>query len=266
MAIGLITRALNILELLAENSEGLGVLDIAEALAIPKSGAHRLLAELVDNGFVRQDSSRGRYALSSRLFSLGCRQLASLGVTDFAQPVLDRLAAKTGSLVRLAVRDGGQLVYALKAQGARGGLRYDPDMGQICPLFCTATGHAFLSCFPDNEALDRVARQGLNMLSGYGPNAPRSPEALLARIRRARKDGYAVVVEASTPGASAAASPVRHPASGTPIGVVSIAGPAVQFDEQNLRAHAASLVEAAGELGATAPVSQSLSRASVAVM
>lgn len=261
LATGLVTRALTILELLSESEDGLGVLEVADALGIPKSGAHRLLGELAENGFVRQDATRGRYVLTARLFSLGCRQMAHLGVTDFAQPVLDRLAAATESLVRLAVLDGDNLVYALKAQGARSGLRYDPDMGQVCPLFCTATGHALLSCFSDEEALDRVVRQGLNMLTGFGPKAPRSLETLLAHIRLAREDGYAVVVDASIMGASAAAAAVRHPVHGDPVGVVSIAGPSVQFDEARLRSYADDLQAAARELETAAPVSQSLSRA-----
>ena len=48
---------------------------------------------------------------------------------DIAQPVIDRLADTTPELVRLAIVDGDRLTLVAKAQGAKSGLRYDPDMG-----------------------------------------------------------------------------------------------------------------------------------------
>jgi DNA-binding IclR family transcriptional regulator len=43
--------------------------------------------------------------------------------------VINRLAQETEELVRLAVVDGERLTLVAKAQGARSGLLYDPDMG-----------------------------------------------------------------------------------------------------------------------------------------
>jgi len=82
------------------------------------------------------------------------------GIVDIAQPLLDRLAATSGELVRLSIVDGDRLTWVARAQGARRGLRYDPDMGMDATLSCTATGHAWLLTMTDEEALQRVARQG----------------------------------------------------------------------------------------------------------
>jgi DNA-binding IclR family transcriptional regulator len=114
---------LGILECLARNARGLALQEIAGQLDIPKSAAHRILGELARRRYVRQDPATGRYLLTTRLTSLGFRYLADSGVVDIAQPVLDRLAAETGELVRLGIIDGDRQTWVAKAQGARSGLR-----------------------------------------------------------------------------------------------------------------------------------------------
>lgn len=89
MAGSLIERALGLLELLASDARGLPLQQLADRLDIPKSAAHRMLAELIRLGYVRQDDDTSRYRLSTRLAALGFRFLASSGVVDLVQPVLD---------------------------------------------------------------------------------------------------------------------------------------------------------------------------------
>ena len=55
MAGSLIERALGLLELLASDARGLPLQQLADRLDIPKSAAHRMLAELIRLGYVRQD-------------------------------------------------------------------------------------------------------------------------------------------------------------------------------------------------------------------
>ena len=48
-----------IIELLADGASEMPLGEIAERLDLPKSGAHRLLATLVDLGWAEQDRERG---------------------------------------------------------------------------------------------------------------------------------------------------------------------------------------------------------------
>ena len=241
-------RAFGVLELLASHPAGLPLHQIAESVDIPKSAAHRLLAALAGRGYVRQDAETGRYLLTTKLVSLGYRYLALAGVVDTVQPTLDRLAQETGELVRLGVIDGDRQTWVAKAQGARSGLRYDPDMGMEAPLASTASGHAWLACLTDEQAVELVARQGFRPAEAQGPNAPRTIEALLARLAAARRRGYAWVVESSAPGMSAMAAAVRHPVTGGVVGVVSVAGPSVRLTEARMHELAPRVLAAAAEL------------------
>ena len=159
MAGSQIERVFSVLESLTSDPRGLPMQALAEQLDIPKSATHRLLAELIRLGYVRQNPENLRYHLSTKLVAMGFRYLSSSGA-DIVQPVLDRLAQETGELVRLGVIEGERQTWIAKSQGARSGLRYDPDMGRDAPLFYTASGHAWLACMSDAEALSLVERQG----------------------------------------------------------------------------------------------------------
>src|SRR5207249_6729389 len=111
--------------------------------------------------------------------SLAFTFLAGSGITDFAQPLLDRLARESGELVRLAMIDGRELVWVAKAQGSPSGLRYDPDMGQVGRLSCSASGHAWLSCLSGEDVRTVVGKQGCGLRKDYGARGDERWRALL---------------------------------------------------------------------------------------
>ncbi|SDS14963.1 IclR family transcriptional regulator [Pseudomonas oryzae] len=255
MAGSQIERALSLLESLTTDPGGVQMQALADQLQIPKSATHRMLAELIRLGYVRQDPQTSRYQLSTKLVALGFRYLANSGA-DVVQPILDRLAEETGELVRLGVIDGERLTWIAKSQGARGGLRYDPDMGRDAPLSSTASGHAWLASMSDAEALAKVAQQTPVDPAELGPNAPRSEAALLARLQLARAHGYAWVMESSAVGTAAMASVIRHPRDGHPIGVLSLAGPSARLGEARMHQLAPRLLEAGEELSQASQASE----------
>lgn len=254
-----LARGLKVLELLAGRPEGMPLSAVAAEAGLPLSATHRLLAELVQLGHVRQLREQGDYVLTIRLVSLGLAFLSASGVVDVAQPLLDALAQTSRELVRLAVVDGDELVFVAKAQGARSGLRYDPDMGLSVPLSCSAAGHAWLATMSDEEALQRVARQGFGDQKDFGPRAPTTVAALLGHLRAARKRGYSTIVEVFAPGMSAMGAAVRAP--GQPaIGVVTIAGPAVRLTEARMAELGPDLVATAQEVMAASRASRLFAR------
>lgn len=245
---GAIARTLKVLELLAHNAHGLHLSEIAERLHVPQSATHRILSSLVEQGYVRQPRSHRAYCLTVKVASLGFTFLAGSGVTNLAQPILDRVAAEVGELVRLAMVDGRQLAWVAKAQGLAHGLRYDPDMGQVARLSCSASGQAWLSCLPEDEAIALVEQQGYGSRQAFGPRAPQTRHALLRALRLARRRGFAVTVQTYAPWMSAVAAPVRQDQGGEVIGAVVIAGPAIRLSEELMTGFAPRLIEAADEM------------------
>ena len=245
---GQIERSLAVLELLTLHAAGLGLFEIADQLHIPRSATHRILAVLAARGYVRQDRYHGAYRLTAKVASLGFTFLARSGVTDLAQPVLDRLARDSGELVRLAIVDEQSLTWVAKAQGSPHGLRYDPEMGQVARLSCSANGVAWLLCLSDEAALALVEAQGFGMPADYGPRAPRTPAAFLKLLRQARKRSYSEMVQTFAPGMAAMAAPIRHAVTSDVMGTVSIAGPHLRLTDQHRQQLVPALLDAAKEL------------------
>jgi IclR family acetate operon transcriptional repressor len=77
----------------------------------------------------------------------------------------------SGELVRLALVDGDRLTFVAKAQGARAGLRYDPDMGIDVRLSCSAGGHAWLMTL-EERATELVARRASAAPRSTAPRRP----------------------------------------------------------------------------------------------
>ena len=254
---GIMERTLAILELLVSNPDGLPVSTIADNLDMPASAAHRLLKGLSQLGYVRQIRSQGDYALTIRLAALGLNFLGKTGVTDIAQPTLDRLASVSHELVRLSVIDYPNLVWVGVAQGATGGLRYDPgqDQGSVAHLASTAGGLAWLSTLSDDEALKLIAAQGIAPPHGAGRHAPRSMADVMAAIEETRKRGYSISIDSFHAGMAAMAVPIRREPEGSPIGCLSIAGPSVRFTAERMEELLEPLQEAASEIGGASEAS-----------
>jgi len=253
-------KSLAILELLVEHPEGMQVSTIARALDIPVSGVHRTLRELARLGYVRQQRDQGDYALTIRLAAMGLGFLGRSGVTDIAQPILDRLAQVSGELVRLSVLDGQGLVWVAVAQGATVGLRYDPgrEQGVRVHPASSAGGQALLSTMTDDEVLALVGETGLRAAGmAEAPAAPTTITELLETIAETRARGYSVAVNTYIEGMGAMAVPVRAGgvADGRVLGCLSIAGPAVRLPQARMEELAPALFDAAAELGAAAPAS-----------
>lgn len=246
-------RGLEILEHLTHHPDGLPLSLIANELDLPLGGCHRLLTQLQRLGYVRQVRDHGDYVLTTKVVSLGLRFLSAGGIVEMAAPVLERLAATSGELVRLSVVDGDRLTWVAKSQGQRQtGQRYDPDMGQDVMLSCTSSGHAWLMTLSDERALELVSRQGFGKPSEYGPQAPTTIKALLGFLHAARVRGHAMIDEVFAPGMAAIAAPVMR--RGQAIGVISIAGPRTRLTQERMLALAPQLLAGAAELG---PVSDS---------
>ena len=244
---GSLEKSLAILEFLTSHPEGAALATIATRLNQARSGCHRTLNELVRYGYVRQMPQRGDYALTTKIASMGMSFLSKSGVIDIAQPLINRLAAKTEELVRLAIVDTERLTLVAKAQGAKSGILYDPDMGIDLKLSCSAAGHAWLMTLSEDKAIEAVSRQGIGDREHFGPNAPATIRALVKMLHEHRKRGFTMLIDVYAPGMSAMAAPVQRRGEAA-TGVVVIAGPSIRLTQKRMLHFGPDLLNTAGEL------------------
>ena len=259
---GATEKSLAILEYLVAYPDGVSLGRIATELNQLRSGCHRALHELIRMGYVRQLPQRGDYSLTTKLASMGLSFLSKSGVVDVSQPIINRLAQATGELVRLAIVDGERLTLVAKAQGARSGLLYDPDMGIDLRLSCSAAGHAWLMTLPEDAAIEYVSRQGLGKPQNFGPNAPTSIKALMKMLDEHRKRRFSIIQDVYAAGMSSMAAPVQRAGEPT-TGVIIVAGPSARLSQQRMLKFGPTLLACADELSISGPASPLLKSANV---
>ncbi len=249
-------RCLSIVQLLVEEAGEMQLGEIALKLGLPKSGVHRLLGALIDQGWVEQDAQSSAYRMTMRLTILGQRLYSATGIPDICQPLLDELAAQTREFVRLAVIDAHALVWVADAQGARGGLMYQPLLTtNTVPLHATASGKSWLARLPRSQARDLVGRNGgFGEPGQYGPNAIRSFDQLFAELDLTAARGFGVAISEAEPGVTAVAAAICSGVDGAPVGSVSVAGPGVRLGDARIAEFGSLVIEVARQLSELWPL------------
>ena len=100
-------KALDILELLADEADGLTQTGIAEAVGRNVSQIYRVLATLERRGYVSRDDRSGRYLLSMALFDLAHRHPPLRGLVQLAAGPMRALADEIRQSCNLSVDDAG---------------------------------------------------------------------------------------------------------------------------------------------------------------
>lgn len=97
-----VERLVGILRLFSEESETLGVKEIAERLALPPSSVHRTLEPLVALGLVERAPLR-RYRIGTELYRIAARIETRFELIATAKPLVAELAAESGETCLLGL-------------------------------------------------------------------------------------------------------------------------------------------------------------------
>lgn len=251
----MIDRVLDLLDLLADYPAGLPVSEVARRLGASKSETFRVLAIMARRDFVSQDAETQRYRLSVRTAALALRFFGSSGLVDVCQPVLDRLAARTGELVRLAVVENGELFFIANAQGALDGIRFDPDLGRKpASLHGTANGRAWLATLDPHEAEALVVERGFSTPEPPLRTTVTDLDSLRAALATVRRTGFATSFEETIKGLVTVSTAIQPRGSQQAVGCVSFAGPIFRIGDQQIAELVPDLKSAAQQLAAIWPI------------
>lgn len=236
--------ALQILTLLSQQSAPLGAASIARALGIPRSTTYRILAVLLELGFIARIEEDHRYALGVAAFELGfaySRQgpLHWLGASSLA-----RLVEQTGHNGHFAVLHGSDVLYVVEER-APGRPSLITDVGVRLPAHLTASGLAMLATLATNQlAALYPERHTFVQRSDRGP---RSLSDLRALLREVRERGYGIEDGLVTPGyASIACAVCDH--AGHPVAALTLTFPSHALDDRARDALAGQIATAAAQL------------------
>lgn len=236
-----VDRALDVLEALVTQGNS-GVTDIVRATGLPLGTAHRLLATLVERGYVRQDADR-RYVIGPAALRLVDPSRQAIAVTGASY--IRRLTAQFEETANLAVRDGVDMVYVAQSPSPHS-LRIFAEVGRRVPMYRTAVGKAVLATYDDRSVEEILAHQTMTVATEHTiTDIP----AMLAELARVRAQGFAIDEQEQEIGVRCVAAAVPTSA-GPSYAALSVSGPTERFSLDAAHAAGASVHDRAEELGA----------------
>jgi DNA-binding IclR family transcriptional regulator len=199
-----LSRAIRVLELLADEPSGLTLSELTGQTDIPKSSLFRILATLEHSGCVQLAESTKRYRMGLKLWELGSAYIEHSDLDSAATPHMEELAQACGESVFLGMLDGTDVVYVRRIESPRS-ITVVRKLGHRAPIYCTATGEAMLAFLPDAQANEIVENL---RLEAHTPQTNTSRRELRRRLEVIRKDGVAVVDGEFNPRLLCVAAPV----------------------------------------------------------
>jgi len=224
-----VRRALDIINIISSHKDGIGVTGISRQMDINKSSVHRILATLVQYGYVEQDNETSRYKLGYKFLELSSKLLESIDLRKAAQPFLQELERETNEVIHLVVYDQREVIYIEKLEGTET-LRMHSKVGRRAPLHCTAVGKAILAHLPLHVVHETIERMELAV---HTEHTITNKEELLKELAQVKERGYALDLEENEYGIRCVAVPIFDHL-GNVAAAVSVSGPTIRMTDQRI--------------------------------
>jgi DNA-binding IclR family transcriptional regulator len=221
------TRLIALFEALATLEEGISLAELSTTIAAPKSSLLGLLRSMVALGYM--EHSRGLYRLGPKTFRLAADILAIRRFPNLVRPILQELAAKSGETVFLVVLDRAaqRMTYA-DIIDSPNPVRYTVPTGTTRPLYVSAGGQMLLAYQEPAWADSYIGAASLAKLT---ERTITDPEALRERLAAIRRDGFAISIGETVPGAAGVAAPIFN-ADGSVSAGLLIGAPIDRFEQE----------------------------------
>lgn len=251
-SIQVLARVNRLLDTIAAHDEPISLKTLSSATGLHPSTAFRILASLIEHGFVERSES-GSYRLGVKLLQLGNRVHGRLDMRREARPLMERLRDQTGETVNLCIREGDDVVYVERAVAPRL-MRVEQVIGGRAPLHVTAAGKLFLAESGTAACREYAIRTGLLPRTAQSIS---DPEALCQALEAIRIAGYALDEQEAETGVSCIGAPV-YDASNRLVAGLSLSAPAERYQALWIPwiLHAAAAISSRlGYCGALNPIS-----------
>lgn len=231
-------RLFGALEYLADNGPS-GLTDVAGALQLNKSTAHRIMASLEYMGYVKQSGSNQRYEATMKVAELGRRIMENTDISEKVRPHLMRLSEKTGETVHFVKLDGTDVVYIDKVEAKSAGMRMESRVGLRIPFYRSAVGKAIAAAMPEPDVRKLWDAASIERTTPYTITDYGEFQEALAEVRR---KGYALDNEENEQGVRCIG--VCLVLSGrTPRYAISISVPISRMDNDRIRELSGEILE-----------------------
>lgn len=212
-----VEKAFQILRAFEARERSLSLTEISELTGLDKSTAQRFTYTLAALGYLHKDAEARRYTISPKVMSLGMIYLRTDPFVERARHQLYELNKVLDATVNMTVLDGTDVIYVVRYPG-RQVVTVDVILGMRRPAFCTASGRAILSTMTEDEVASFLGR---SKLVAYTEHTKTRPKDVMAEVRKARLQGFALTEQETSIGDISIAAPV-HKADGSSTAAVNL--------------------------------------------
>ncbi len=201
-----VSRALDILEVLADSGGEMKLNEISAATGLNVSTCHHLLTTLAERGYVSQNPRGRTYFVGNRILELSVTRSRQFNLVDLALPELKILSQQTQETICLAEMRVYNLTTLTMIESPHA-VRVGTDtVGRSNAAHATAIGKAILAWLPETEIARVIAEKGLTK---FTENTLTNISDLMENLRHVRRNGFAVDKEEFQQGVMCIGSAVR---------------------------------------------------------
>jgi DNA-binding IclR family transcriptional regulator len=225
--VGSVRRGLRVLEVVAENPDGIPAKAVARRLGMPLSTIYHLLNTLVAEGYVVHLEESSGYGLGYKIPTLYRSFRQKLAVTPALASAVAQVHQRAHAAAYYAVYRDTDIVVAHVADAPETP-RVEPlDVGFNDAAHALAFGKVMLASMPSADREQYLDEHGL---PAFTERTTTEPPSLERELRDVARRGIATDIEEFRPGLACVAAPVLG-LDGTVVGCVSISVPAATMEE-----------------------------------
>lgn len=224
-----VDRALTLLEVIAEEADGLTLSAIAERSGLNPSTCHHLISTLVKRGYLTHLSRSHGYALGSKIREINDAVERDLEPSVLLREDVKALGARLGHGIQLAVLSDTSLMTKLSFASPTQAVDEPDELEKMTALHATATGKSILAWIPDTELVRVISANGLN---AYTSKTITSLSGVVENLRWVRRRKFAMDDEEFREGIVCIGSSIRKK-GGEVVAAISVTMPAAQATEDH---------------------------------
>jgi IclR family pca regulon transcriptional regulator len=224
-----LAKGLAVLASFGEQRPTMTLSQAAAASDLSRATARRVLLTLSELGYVAR--SGRNFSLAPRILELGFAYLSTQSWIDRAEPLMKELSHALQESCSAAILQGLEIVYVARMPAPHRIMSTTIAVGTRLPAFHTSLGRIQLGYLTDDELAAWVSRGNI---ARHTPRTIVDPEALIARIKADRAQGYSIVDEELERGLRALAVPIVT-RSGDNVGAINLSAHSSRASRNDLR-------------------------------
>lgn len=147
-----VDNAMDLLEVLCEEDEGVRISYLSEKLGMNKTSVFRLLATFENRGYVEKIKGSGKYSLGISAYEMGQKFLSRMNILRKARPVMEKLAREINEAIYLVIRRDDQGLF-LDVADTTHQVKIISLVGKKYPLKSFSAGQVILAGTGGTETL-----------------------------------------------------------------------------------------------------------------